>query len=872
MAKKQEKGISSRRDFLKRSALLGGALTLAAPLRLSAEEMTDSDIFQGKSLTIRLPENADYFKPLDLVHIDLDKEGTIVVLDGQGIEYFQQKEVSHSVEFQAGGALGYHQVLLFNKRNRLIDRAAFRIDTKTAIEDKSGEFNRLLSMLYHTMTNSHYSNGRVVRYNGKHYLYFSSWFQDHVYVEKGMKYFFPDWLTGVDLYADGQREDGMIHDNYKHKYEHNGSWSLRFDYGNFVRVPEDPQSSCIFVRVPVENMGEFTFLEAIYQTWKHTGNDNWMKGKLDNALKAVSYSTSDPYRWSEEYELLKRGYTIDIWDFQADKDSELVGGDTMKVVLDKSHFNIMYGDNIGFYSGCIKLVEMLRYAGRQQDADKVEKLAEGIKTRIDKLSWNGEFYTHQIPIDKDFTHDFGVDTDKQVTLSNAMALNRGVTHKQAVAIIKTYQRLLREKPDTALAEWYACYPPFSKGWGHKAWNYMNGGITPIVAGELAHGAFWHGYEDYGVDILRRLQKIALLRNNQLEGCYKGKMPDPPKNPKFEPVSLKAVANVDIAGKGAKGVPGWTNEGTNDLHNFPVGKQTFKDIPFDIVDPAQNGRKVCVGLSGDPDYQQAVDLPVNRKARSLYLLHTMGEGSWAGLLTIHYDDGTKFLKYISATGKKDHPEIGNWWFPSVPEPRVGIPKLHVAWSGENDHCNNVGVYLWGLDNPHPDKTISKLNFEGLKDDTKWMILGVTLGDQPVYFKPSIVSTIPAHWAAAHCTFALMEGLAGFKNEGLAFSKARLAPRWSVADVEEVNATAKHESSQTYMAYNYKWQNNNKLLLTFTGTAQNTELELLIPKGKSLKQLRLNGETVKAKQKNVEQSAYALLEVDQVGVHQVELLLS
>ncbi len=54
-----------------------------------------------------------------------------------------------------------------------------------------------------------------------------------------------------------------------------------------------------FTRVPIENDVEYLYLEGIYYTWKATGDDEWMKGLLDNAIKAYNYSVTDKYRWSE---------------------------------------------------------------------------------------------------------------------------------------------------------------------------------------------------------------------------------------------------------------------------------------------------------------------------------------------------------------------------------------------------------------------------------------------------------------------------------------------------------------------------------------------------------------------------------------------
>ncbi|MGO9269710.1 MAG: hypothetical protein ACLQOO_05550 [Terriglobia bacterium] len=58
-------------------------------------------------------------------------------------------------------------------------------------------------------------------------------------------------------------------------------------------------------RKNVESHVEQFYLEALYYTWKASGDNEWMKAKLDGAIKAVRYVTSDPYRWSEMYQLMR---------------------------------------------------------------------------------------------------------------------------------------------------------------------------------------------------------------------------------------------------------------------------------------------------------------------------------------------------------------------------------------------------------------------------------------------------------------------------------------------------------------------------------------------------------------------------------------
>ena len=152
---------------------------------------------------------------------------------------------------------------------------------------------------------------------------------------------------------------------------------------------------------------------------------------------------------------------------------------------------------------------------------------------------------------------------------------------------------------------------------------MNGGVTSIVAGELAHGAFIHGYEAYGIDILNRILALSNKTRGYLHCTYRGEMPEIPLR-NFTPLRLKDIANTDFNGNTIEGVAGWTSEGENDLHEFPVGIQVFHKVPFDIIDPAKNQRRACLGLSADKNYAREATLTVNQKAKSIYFLHTTGK--------------------------------------------------------------------------------------------------------------------------------------------------------------------------------------------------------------------------------------------------------
>ncbi|GAB4417770.1 MAG: hypothetical protein OHK0039_28530 [Bacteroidia bacterium] len=318
----------------------------------------------------------------------------------------------------------------------------------------------------------------TVRIGDKFYTFFVRWLRDHVHTLKGMKYFAHDLRSGIDLYADHQREDGMIWDNIYTRDKEKNWWDKRFRYGDFIRDIEG--GTLELKRIPVENDVEYLFIEGLYYTWQATGDTAWMQGHLDKAIKALDYSMKDPYRWSQKYQLLRRGFTIDTWDYQADADAARAGDDIMVVLLDKTEFGVMFGDNTGYAVACDYLAEMLDTAGRHDEATRLRNRGQEIRRRLDALAWNGAFFTHHIPENENLQRDLGVDTDRQVSLSNAYSINRRLPHAQAREIIRTYQRIRTEMPDSSPGEWYSIYPPFARGFDgpSRVWEYMNGGVTP----------------------------------------------------------------------------------------------------------------------------------------------------------------------------------------------------------------------------------------------------------------------------------------------------------------------------------------------------------------------------------------------------------
>ena len=178
----------------------------------------------------------------------------------------------------------------------------------------------------------------------------------------------------------------------------------------------------------------------------------------------------------------------------------------------------------------------------------------------------------------------------------------------------------------------------------------------------------------------------------------------------------------------------------------------------------------------------------------------------------------------------------------------------------------------MDNPHPGKTITSLELEGMRKGSKWMIAGITLSDHPVFLMPGIVSTIPAHWGAAALVDAMYEGLAGAVNKTRAFKASVLSPRWAAAGVDDADVVASYAASGGYLAYRYR-ATGQGIHITVTSGGETIHPEILLPPGKNVSGVKVNGMPVETfRIKYVEKSPYLWLPALTAGVHDLEIQFS
>lgn len=201
-------------------------------------------------------------RPLDLIEVSGIRGARIEVRDGRGRIVSQLTPVEGSVSYQVSGAPGSQLLLELDAEGRLLAILPLAVGVRTEIEDERGRYRHLLEMLhdtlYHWWMGGQAAYPKTLRIEGKFYRYYVSWLRDHVHVLKGMKYYDDDLKSGIELYADSQREDGMIWDKCKQMLhsELQNYRDYEFAEGDFIRkIPGNPKRR--WQRIPVENDVEY---------------------------------------------------------------------------------------------------------------------------------------------------------------------------------------------------------------------------------------------------------------------------------------------------------------------------------------------------------------------------------------------------------------------------------------------------------------------------------------------------------------------------------------------------------------------------------------------------------------------------------------
>lgn len=800
------------------------------------------------------------YQPLDAVRVFVRAAGTLCVFDGENRPYALFRAVAGDiVEFTAGGRLGTHRVELSDGEGQPLDTASFTLDAATSLRDDTGRYAELFALLRRTMCCYAPNGFESYRWHGKDYPCFLPWILDHSHTAKGMQYFNDGARGLVELFAENQREDGLI---WSWVFRRQTSDHFLSAYGpdDYAREIGD---GLLLGRQPVENHPEYNFVDAMHTTWKSSGDREWLARHVDHAVRALDYALSKPYRYSPKFQLLVRAFTIDSWDFQS-TDSYYVNlgiGGNQRIDPKRTKFGVFFGDNHGYADACDKLAEMLRALGRDAEADAFVARGAGIRERLDALVWNGRFFRQRQEEDPTVKRDFGVDIDEQSVMSNLYALNRGIRQDQKDAIIAWYEDLRDHLPRESPGEWYAIYPPFEKPFSEDCgkWDYMNAGVHIHAAGELVRGAYKCGHEAYATDVLQRILAIGKrTQGDILKFAYTGAHEPPPPPPAYTPVDISSAANMDIlvGAPDSEGVDWMLSHMPFDMVNLPSGDLTVKGAPYRVLDRKSTRGRVAAAIGRSPKLPDSMEIPVHAKAAALRLAHCTAdhkEDPMAALLVFRYTDGTE-----EETGIYKDRHIANWWYVETKE----TPTGGIFWKGPDTGAVGMGLVWTEIRNPHPEREIASLVFRRVFDGSIYSLVALTLASAPVYVPKTFESFGgPDNWSGGLVMAGLEEGLVGAENapDSAAYERVVLSPRWAATDVSEVSATTRLAASSGYVSYTLKLDRAaHEIRGTVTTSAVKTTLRMLLPAdaGDAMPSLEVDGAAVPCSVETVRESRYAV----------------
>ncbi|MEI6167079.1 MAG: hypothetical protein WCS52_07780 [bacterium] len=769
------------------------------------------------------------------------------------------------VRFKARGTAGLHSVRVLSPLSSVLVETAFTLKAATRIHCDQGPYGKLMERLATLLATNDEARHWVLRGKLRHMLVI--WGRDHVHTLKGMKYFMEDVKSAMDYWMETQEPNGMVWDNVYQNTNYPGrTWFGEALGKEYFRYEDGGRY--IVRRIPVEADCEFLYTEGVWQAWKASGDDAWMAQQIPRLEKALKYNTTHPVRWSRKAGLVHRSMCMDSWDFT---NPVFYKGDHRCVKPGDPQF-LFHGDNSGVYSSYWRLADMIEHLGDSKRAGALRKEGEALRQRANKALFFGNTYGHMIPetLDPKAVYAKVGDERKRMSLSLGYTINRGLpTHAMAVKIIDEYQRRRQQERNNSFAEWWTMDPPYqldqwpAEGSGASIWgDYMNGSICPIIAGELSRAAFEHGREAYGVDILERVWALSERDGGAMHQSYR-RLPALPKLPKtrFTAISLAGVANRGLKDGASAAVPAWVNENENDMRNLPTGRRRYGAIEFTVGDPRRNeGRAVLHIDSGRADVPREATVPVKKiKARSLYFMQATSRAlpphAVVGLYDVRYADGTEMRLWI-----RNQHEISHWW--GISDKGLDREIVRVAWRGKNPSWSNVGLMMFGWNNPHPDKPIVGIRVATADggQETGMVLAAISASDQPVAFEPRIRSYgLPDSWSQAAVLYALTDGLAGVEDTGRAFSQARIAPRWSATPAKKAEVVLQYPASGGYCAYQYRYEPaKRRILLDVTGSMEQTQVNCLLPAGARVAEVAVGGQPVAFKIHTVETSNYVQFE--------------
>lgn len=430
-----------------------------------------------------------------------------------------------------------------------------------------------LSAFMHLLRNVISDERACMFVEGRAMMVNKNWIRDHVHVLKAFRHWEYDYQGFVDFIIDHQRDDGLVLELLKPGDDRH--WR----YTSPKSVKFFPDDNLYLARLEIEADVEYLLVEGATYCYRISGDDAWLSRVLPRLEKGIDFQTHDPMYWDAEHGLVRRGYTIDTWDFTYVKNSG-----RCRWIDPDTPMAIMHGDNSGVYQAMNQLAWFNDRLGRTEKAAAWRARASEIRANMYRHLWNGSFFIHQLPLNVPPRDDQERD---RLSLSAAYDMNRGLMSgddcRRTIEAFRT-----RQKTSGCFAEWFTVDPPYAEPFGrHVCGDYVNGAICLFTAGELAKAALENGCEEYGWDIIKRVQALA-ERDGTLYFLYDRKTAKS-INPELGPsawgaASVLSAIDESLAGIRDEGVrydeirfaPRWPVTGLNEIF-YATGYEASKSL-------------------------------------------------------------------------------------------------------------------------------------------------------------------------------------------------------------------------------------------------------------------------------------------------------
>lgn len=217
-------------------------------------------------------------------------------------------------------------------------------------------------------------------------------------------------------------------------------------------------------------------------------------------------------------------------------------------------------------------------------------------------------------------------------------------------------------------------------------------------------------------------------------------------------------------------------------------------------------------------------------------------------------GRSILDEYQARRKQHGQELFSEWY-SIDPPYADFPNL--------SNPTPAGTYINGGLAGFVGGELAKGAFNYGEEAYGWDILQRAMRqvkkDGSIYFlykaDGSDQGGGPSGWSAAAFISAIVEGLAGLEDKGALWQHVRVSPRWAVTGLTQASITADYGPSGAYLGYDWKLKEDRITLQLHASGVEDADFHLLLPTNTSLREVRVDGNPVKAIENKVASSNYA-----------------